>query len=80
MNETKKKAKEIMSKYQFLIKEDMTNYNVFGRYSEKAKQCALKCVDEIIERVKELDPNDSSYYYMGEQKFWQQVKEEINKL
>jgi hypothetical protein len=45
---------------------------------ELAKQCALICVDEIL---KELDNfgNDDGYQFTRVE-YWQQVKQEINKL
>ena len=38
----------------------------------KAKQCALICVDEIL--------GGSRLFYIEDYSYWQEVKEEINKL
>lgn len=50
---------------------DMYNA-VFGMEWEMAKQCALICANEILNAVTTIA--DKKYEY------WQEVKEEINKL
>ena len=57
----KEKAKELVSKMCLL---DCRDENIII-----AKQCALICVDEILEFHDRIDV-----------KYWQEVKQEINKL
>jgi heterodisulfide reductase subunit B len=49
----------------------------------KAKKCALIAVDEILEATKKqkakLKPNHVEWYYYYSE-YWQEVKEEIEKL
>jgi len=45
----------------------------FNLTTYEKKQCALMCVDEILKVEK-------GYYGNRETKYWQEVKEEINKL
>ena len=85
--EAKEKAKELVDKHYKLIDWDTT-----AKYEVKiavAKQCALICVDEILKS----DPLTPSKYNTKVSKgeaykqseteayhFWQEVKNEINKL
>ena len=69
----KEKAKELIDKYINLTEEcDCLEYMcVCFRISEyKAKQCALIAVNEILN----LD------IYQSDQWYWQEVKQEIEKL
>jgi hypothetical protein len=70
----KEKAIELSNKYfeQFLA---------FGEYLsiEKANKCALIAVDEII-NANGLHPNDTDYDYNKAEIYWQEVKQEIEKL
>ena len=63
----KEKAKELVLKYYLLIPMNTISF---------AKQCALIAVDEIIEAI------DWHYYETpnNEIKYWEQVKQEIEKL
>ena len=67
----KEKAKELVDK--MLDKQEYSDvYQERGIISWSAKQCALVAVDEIItnrERIKGID-----------KLYWQQVKQEIEKL
>jgi hypothetical protein len=60
----KEKAAELIVNYQLKCKS--LNY-------EDAKQCALIAVDEILEVIQNL-------YFMGTVDYWQEVKQEIEKL
>jgi hypothetical protein len=67
----KEKAEELVNKY-------ITNQNfwylknlVDGLRISQAKQCALIAVDEIL--------NGSRLFYIEEYKYWQEVKQEIEK-
>ena len=65
---TKEKAIEIFDKYDsFLYKE----YN-----NLEAKKCALIAVDEIIDAIKVAD--NINFMYIID--WWQEVKQEIEKL
>ena len=72
----KEKARELVDRFLNTIIDNPTESNI-KRYWNETKQCALICVDEIIE------------VYWGESysgnnpkglEFWQQVKTEIKKL
>jgi len=60
----KEKAKELVDKFSDIT----TGWN----FIEAAKECALICVDEIL--------NGSRLYYFEDYSYWKEVKEEINKL
>ena len=64
----KEKAIELIEK----MFSNMPKYLQGKIGSETAKQCALICVDEILET--------ESNYYPNEINYWQEVKQEINKL
>lgn len=55
----KEKAKELVDKFSWID------------CSSDAKQCALICVDEILETYIDLDPKLN---------YWEEVKQEINKM
>jgi polyhydroxyalkanoate synthesis regulator phasin len=60
----KEKAKELIDKFTDVEDGEM--------YIGKAKQCALIAVDEIINSGKDVDEFADAY--------WQEVKQEIEKL
>ena len=62
----KEKAKELVEKYYAFI--DFSE--VYQPSSKSAKQCALICVDEIVFTLTDLQVLD----------YWQEVKQEIEKL
>jgi len=65
------KAKELISKmlqYQMIVNDEEYSLN-------NAKQCALICVDEIINT---FIPKNKPNYVCDEIIFWQEVKQEIN--
>jgi len=62
----KEKAKELM---------DTIFYRTYHIKSEDAKQCALIAVDEIIKDREKLFE-----HYWIDLKYWQEVKQEIEKL
>ena len=64
------KAVELFKKYYCLSNNSKSKLKVIEY--ETAKQCALIAVDEIIESGEDVDEFADS--------FWQQVKNEINKL
>ncbi len=82
--EPKDKAKELLDKYYIICQE----FTEEIQCSIQAKQCALITVDEMlkeprmfnIEQVKCSDGSHARSYYEVPNKFWQQVKQEIEKL
>ena len=64
----KEKAEELIDKYFILIKDKFEKWNISYGISHP-KQCALIAVDEILNTCVE-----SMIYY------WQEVKQEIEKL
>lgn len=65
------KAKQIVDKYLLEIKgADRYNYNLDSMNLFIAKQCGIICVDEILDYVETNEDMD----------YWQQVKEEIEKM
>ena len=85
----REKADELYSKYDDLLNKDFGNPIVFDN---QIKQCALIAVDEII-KSRPLEPNNADwddcgathkYWYDAQKeealKYWQEVKQEIEKL
>lgn len=78
-----KKASELIEKFTDIENE----YNEYTDYKQ-AKQCALIAVDEIIEETPELVPEETfiedscgvDYFINERYKYWEEVKNEINKL
>ena len=64
----KEKANELVFKYVDTI--PFLNYDVFAT----AKKCALICVDEILKN------DDRMYLGSNDINYWEQVKQEIEKL
>lgn len=62
----KEKAEELVNKF-LQYADTFHNGNMYN-----AKQCALIAVDEIL--------NITLFYFEDEKKYWQQVKQEIEKL
>jgi hypothetical protein len=54
-------------------------FGMENQYYERAKQCALIAVDEIIESIPE-EPSISTVQRIGSIMFWFEVKQEIEKL
>lgn len=71
---SKEKAKELVDKYLEANDtiEDWKSNNI-GIDNELAKQCALIAVDEVIDNIED----DYMHYELD---WWQEVKQEINKL
>ena len=80
----KEKAKELLDKYYIICQE----FTEEIQCSIQAKQCALITVDEMlkeprmfnIEQIEYSDKSHARSYYEVPNKFWQQVKQEIEKL
>jgi hypothetical protein len=78
------KAKDLVNKFYYSlpnngsIKEGINSCE--SRWKE-AVMCALIAVDEIIHNNNEINgPGDGWMYVEESTDFWQQVKQEINKL
>ena len=78
----KEKAKELVDKYQYYgVMIDDVRMN-----EEDAKECALISLDEVINsgfgsRLIQFEyPNKNSTKLLSPIKYWQEVKQEINKL
>ena len=65
--EAKDKAKELIECFENAHSSKMSDYSKI--YTPSAKVCALICVDEILEECLQLKVN-----------FWEEVKQELNKL
>ena len=71
----KEKAQELVNKMFFSI-VDRKNVRTLTDYWDEAKQCSLICVDEAV-NICYLEGYDEED---GEVDYWQQVKQEIQKL
>ena len=71
----KEKAKELVDKMKLKVNViDINNYTAQNEYG--AKQCALICVDEILESHYKVFVGVMPKVY----DYWQEVKQEINKI
>ena len=69
-----KKAESLVNQYRMLLMNEGENYGEEILVSILAKQCALIAVDEIMQAMDDIIlPNPFKQY-------WNQVKQEINKL
>jgi len=69
--QAQEKAKELFNKYCYAIRTEETDSGYFTNVIY-AKNCAIIAVDEIINAIEYLD-DDSEY-------FWEEVKQELEKL
>jgi len=70
--DAKDKATELVDKFY----NEIDCASLTDEISEdKAKQCALICVDEMLKEIK-----PSLVYHKRDVEYWQEVKEEIEKL
>jgi hypothetical protein len=67
------KAEELFKKFMFYTLNDLSNENF-----EQTRQCALVAVQEIIEKLVEL--SDGKFTYINDVQYYQEVKQEIEKL
>ena len=74
----KEKAKELVDKYFYLFSVELEN--TIENY--EAKECALIAVDEIIECTPSVDmyPPNCQSIHSRVREYWQEVKQEIEKL
>ena len=73
------KAKELVYSFISYVHEDGSCYGNHENIIENAKQCALICVDEILEATKVRVPTVAMAYWKYNS-YWEQVKNEIEKL
>lgn len=82
----KEKAKELVEKFKFETKQsEIINDIILGDVSvifqhHKAKQCALIAVDEILNALDSERIIYGSEYRFEENTYWEEVKQEIEKL
>ena len=71
--EAKEKAQELISNYEKILKLD---YKYYYHYNfEHCRKCALIAVDEILNNYYK------NHFQSGKKiDYWQEVKQEINKL
>jgi hypothetical protein len=55
-------------------------FGMENQYYERAKQCALICVDEIINVAKPECHIETAYNLEETLEYWEEVKQEIEKL
>ena len=73
----KEKAEELFKKFiEYTQEWDELDGYVVDKYN--AKQCALIAVDELIKSTPTFDNKD--FFDEGCSEWWQEVKQEINKL
>jgi len=72
----KEKAKELVSKFE---SHTSTEFDEADEGEYRAIQCALICVEEIIESVVGFEISDKCYTTIQTQ-YWQQVKTELTTL
>jgi hypothetical protein len=76
----KEKAEELYNKYLILIVDDIIDMKIiYGTLTHKlAKQCVLIAVDEILNAITFNMYDEESYNI--EDKYWQEVKQQIELL
>ena len=68
----KEKSKELINKFTNPVRWKLGQENV----TQRAKECALIAVDEILDSVIIIDLTTAENQF----KYWQEVKQEINNL
>ena len=75
----KQKAKKLVDRFIKLVPSEF-----HGMHRGLAKQCALICVDEILKiqtlRSTKMDAKMDRYSESDSAEYWQEVKQEIEKL
>ena len=73
----KDKAKELVDRFKGVTRPFSKRRTLkVDIHPEHAKQCALICVDEILESLRNVGHSFSN----DEIKYWQEVKQEIEKI
>ena len=75
----KDKAKELIDRFSN-VKRPMLKGHILSvnMHPEHVKQCTLICVDEILKENERI--NKGGYFPTPLTEYWQEVKQEINKL
>ena len=68
---TRDKAKELVENFSYSV-GDIPECNIDYR----AKQCALICVDEMLFELEDIEDG----YRMDRVEYWEEVKQELEKL
>ena len=71
----KEKAEELVDKFYYIP----NSQGIFMMQDYQAKECALIAVDEIINLSEFLD-KDNTKWVVFDTKYWEEVKQEIEKL
>jgi len=76
----KEKSDELFKKYYCMNNNSKSKIKVIN--FETAKQCALITVDEILltDPIQSSGESDSGIEYKSNDSYWQEVKDEIEKL
>jgi len=74
----KEKAIELCDK--FLRTYKVSLFPPFNKASDEAKQCALIAVDEIIKECYNWNGSDNVQWETNRFEYWNEVKQEIEKL
>ena len=74
----KDKAEELVDKFMNIRNIKLSDYSII--YLPTAKQCALIVVDEIDLLIQNSTPKDDPYGNLFALEYWQEVKQEIEKL
>jgi hypothetical protein len=69
------KAKELILKYEDVEDCDKHYYDRHSPCSHQAKQCAIICVEQIIEAAEKFDEDMAKMYggWMWPERYWQEV-------
>jgi hypothetical protein len=70
------KAQELFEKYVNVEDTEWTIDNGCGMSTNEIKQCALICVDEILQAIEDIDDGQTFIPY----DYWEEVKKEIELL
>ena len=78
----KEKAEDLVAKYDIKVEVIFTEHSIPSIINadmlfSSAKKCALVAVDEIVHNI---DGLDDSVWYSNTYSYWQEVKQEIEKL
>ncbi len=78
----KEKAEDLVAKYDIKVEVMFTEHSIPSIINadmllSSAKKCALIAVDEIAHNI---DGLDDSVWYSNTYSYWQEVKQEIEKL
>jgi CBS-domain-containing membrane protein len=74
----KEKAVELVEMFMNIKKQKLADYSII--YHPTAKQCALIAVNEIIYNNLMEYPQHNMIYAPHKNDYWQEVKQEIEKL